>query len=110
MADPVFQCGCKVDKIRAVHEYLAANFPGYAMNDFHAPTRLMQAGLPGPHGEHHVVSLVQDDVLPYYAVLLAEFLELPAAAIAERLRTWGVTDTLRGNRIAVVGKSGASSL
>lgn len=103
-------CSCDPEKIAAVHAYLAERFPGYAVEDFHAPTRLMQAGLPGPHIEHHVVRLTTAGVLPYHAVLLNDFLQYSAADIAARLQRWSLADTLRARRIAVVSREGASGL
>ena len=69
-------CHCDQAKLVAIHKYLAAHFPDFVLRDFHAPTRLMQAGLAGPYDAdaHHVVSLTHTDVLTYYAVLLREFL------------------------------------
>ena len=104
------ECGCDTAKIHAVHGYLCEHFPHYVLQDFHAPTRLLQAGLPGPHAHHHVVSLTSGDILPYYAVLLNEFQEHAAEEIAERLRGWQFAATLYANRIAIVSKDQASAL
>jgi hypothetical protein len=70
----------------------------------------MQAGLPGPHHEHHVVRLTIEGALPYHAILLTEFLQHSVADIATCLQRWLVADTLRANRVAVVGREGASGL
>jgi hypothetical protein len=70
----------------------------------------MHAGLPTPHAEHHVVSITQQGILPYYAVLLSEFQECSAADVDARLRQWHLADTLRAHRIAIVSKDGASPL
>ncbi len=103
-------CGCDSQKIAAVHRYFEEHFKGFKLRDFHAPVRLMQAGLPSPHGEHHVVSFERPDVLPYYVVLLNEFLVRPAEQISEMLRQWNVADVLLANRIAVLEADGASAL
>jgi hypothetical protein len=104
------RCGCSREKIQAVHAWLKESFPQFGLRHFHAPTRLMQAGLPLPHAEHHVISVIRDDVLPYYLVLLGEFLEQPLDAVCEHLRNWDVANTLRALRIAIVSKEGASPL
>lgn len=104
------QCLCHAEKIRAVHGYLKEHFPQYGLRDFHAPTRLMRAGLPTPYAEHHVVSLEHDDILPYYAVLLSEFLEGPLDDVCADLRRWEFAATLRAHRIAIVSQHGASAL
>jgi hypothetical protein len=104
------ECGCDAAKIRTVHAYLSEHFPEHVLQDFHAPVRLMQAGLPGPHADHHVVSLTSSDVLPYYAVLLDEFQEHPLEEIAERLRQWEFAKTLYASRIAIAAKERASAL
>ncbi len=103
-------CGCDVEKLHVVHRYLEKQFQGYVLRDFHAPVRLMQAGLPSPHGEHHVISIERRDILPYCAVLLDDFLARPAEEIADALWHWDVADVLRADRIAVVSALGASSL
>jgi hypothetical protein len=103
-------CRCQAEKIRAVHGYLKEHFPQYGLRDFHAPTRLMHAGLPAPSAEHHVVSLEHDDILPYYAVLLSEFLEEPLDDVCADLRRWEFAATLRAHRIAIVSQHGASAL
>jgi hypothetical protein len=104
------RCGCNRETIRAIHSYLREHFPQFGLRHFHAPTRLMQAGLPMPHAEHHVVSVTRDDVLPYHLVLLSEFQEQTLEEVCEHLREWVIADTLRAHRIAVVSKAGASSL
>jgi hypothetical protein len=104
------ECGCDAAKIQTVHAYLSEHFPDYALLDFHAPVRLMQAGLPGPHAEHHVVRLTTGDVLPYYAVLLNEFQDQQVEEIAQCLRRWQFAATLYANRIAVAARDHASAL
>ncbi len=104
------QCGCHPEKIRAVHGYLKEHFPDFALHDFHAPTRLMHAGLPMPHAEHHMVSVSREDILPYNAVLLGEFQEQSLDDICAQLRQWNVADTLRASRIAIVSRDGVSPL
>lgn len=103
-------CCCQAETIRAVHAYLKEHFPQYRLRDFHAPTRLMRAGLPTPCGEHHVVSLLHDDILPYYAVLLGEFLEESLDEVRRHLRHWDLASALRTQRIAIVSRHGASPL
>src|SRR2546430_2426065 len=97
LTEAAMECGCDVAKIRTVHAYLSEHFPEYVLQDFHAPVRLMQAGLPGPHADHHVVSLSADDILPYYAVLLNEFQDHPAEEMVECLRQWQFAATLYSN-------------
>ncbi len=109
-AESARNCGCSPERIRAVHVYLKQHFPDYSLRDFHAPTRLMRAGLPMPHAEHHVISITQEGILPYYAVLLGEFQECSAENVGERVRQWRLADTLRAHRIAIVSKDGASPL
>ena len=104
------QCSCHPEKIRAVHGYLKEHFPDFALRDFHAPTRLLSAGLPMPHAEHHVVSVSREDILPYHAVLLSEFQEQSLDDICAQLHRWDVADTLRASRIAIVSKAGVSPL
>ena len=102
------RCGCNREKIRTVHAYLKEHFPQFGLRHFHAPTRLMRAGL--PHAEHHVISAMRDDVLTYYLVVLSEFQEQPLEEVCEHLREWDIADTLRAHRIAIVSKEGASPL
>jgi hypothetical protein len=104
------RCACNRETIRAIHGYLREQFPQFGLRHFHAPTRLMQAGLPMPHAEHHVVSVTRDDVLPYHLVLLREFQEQTLEEVCEHLREWDVAHTLRAHRIAIVSKDGASPL
>jgi hypothetical protein len=101
---------CDPEKIRAVHTYLKQHFPGYTLYDFHAPTRLMQAGLPMPHDEHHVVRLTCDGILPYYTVLLNDFQEHSVQEIEERLQEWNLAETVRAHRVGIASKRGASAL
>lgn len=103
-------CRCDGEKIRAVHAYLKEHFPQYRLRDFHAPTHLMRAGFPTPHEEHHVVSLIRDDTLPYQAVVLREFQEESLDQMRQHLREWNLADTLRAHRIAIISKCGASAL
>ena len=107
-------CGCDAEKIRAVHAYLNEHFPCYVLGDFHAPTRsmqgLMKAPLPDPHIHHHVVSVSQRNVLPYYAVLLNEFQAHSEGEVNDLLQQWDLAGTLGASRIAVVSKDGVSSL
>ena len=105
-----FLCGCDRAKLEAVHEYLNKEFPYWAIKDLHAPTRLMQAGLPTLHGEHHVVSIERANVLAHYAVLLQEFLQHPVEVVRQRLTGWDVAQVIRTSRIAVVSKDGAGAL
>lgn len=104
------RCGCDPEKIRAVHAYLKEHFPQFGLRHFHAPTRLMRAGLPMPQAEHHVVSVTRDDVLPYHLVLLSEFQAQPLEELRQHLREWEVAATLRLHRIAIVSTDGASPL
>jgi hypothetical protein len=105
-----FICGCDPAKLDAVHEYLNEEFPQCVFTDLHAPTRLMQAGVPTLHGEHHVVSIECPSSLAYYAVLLEEFLQYPVEAVRPRLREWDVAQVIRTSRIAIVSKDGAVAL
>ncbi len=104
------QCGCPPETIRVVHGYLKEHFPDCAVRDFHAPTRLMRAGLPMPHAEHHVVSVSREDILPYHAVLLREFQEQSLDDIRAQLGQSALADTLRASRIAIVSKGSVSPL
>ncbi|HVO24234.1 MAG TPA: hypothetical protein VMW56_11455 [Candidatus Margulisiibacteriota bacterium] len=103
-------CGCRSEPIRAVHGYLKEHFPDFALRDFHAPTRLMHAGLPMPHAEHHVISVSREDILPYQAILLCEFQEQAPHDIRAQLQRWDLADALRASRIAIVSKGGVSPL
>ena len=109
-AQAAMECTCNRAKIRAINAYLKEYFPEYTLRDFHAPTRLMHAGLPIPSAEHHVVSLTRDDVLPYHAVFLSEFQEQSLDDVYKHLREWKVAEVLLLYRIAIVSKQGASSL
>jgi hypothetical protein len=104
------ECTCDAAKIRVVHAYLKEHFPQFCVRDFHAPSRLMHAGLPIPHNEHHVVALTRSDGLPYHAVLLSEFQEQAVGELSEQLWQGNLADTLRAHRIAIVSRSGASPL
>jgi hypothetical protein len=110
METRLLKCGCRVEKIEAVRAYLHREFENYTLRDFHSPTRLVLAGLPAAQAEHHVVSLTHHGVLPYYAVLLNEFLAHTVEDIEDYLERWNLADTLRANRIAVASRDGASAL
>jgi len=103
-------CSCNREKISAVQVHLEPHFPDYVLRHFHAPARLMQAGLPMPHTEHHVVSITREGILPYYAVLLNDFQQYSVKEIEECLRQWNFAEMVRANRIAVASKDGASAL
>jgi hypothetical protein len=103
-------CGCDAEKIDAVHAYLRRHFHDYALRDFHSLTTVVQTGLPLAHAKHHVVSLTLAGVLPYYAVLLDEFLAHTVEDIEGYLEQWNLADTLRANRIAIVSRDEASAL
>jgi len=103
-------CGCEADKVSAVHTYLREHFPDYIRRDFHAPTRLMQDGLPRPHADHHVVGLEHQDVLPHYVILRNEFWEHALDDIEARLPQWNLAATLGAYRIIIVSHDGASAL
>jgi hypothetical protein len=103
-------CSCNTEKIHAVHVYLEAQFPDYVLHHLHAPTRLMQAGFPMPHAEHHVLRMTKDEVLPYYAVLLNDFQEHSVEVIEWCLRRWNFADMIRANRIAIASRDGVSAL
>ena len=103
-------CGCGTEKIHAVHVYLEQHFPDYVLHDLHAPTQLTQAGLPTPHVEQHVVSIGQEGVLTYYAVLRRDFLEDSVEEIEEYLRRSKFAEMVRAKRIAIAYKDGASAL
>jgi hypothetical protein len=103
-------CSCNREKIQAVHVYLERHFPDYALHDLHAPSRLMQGGLSVAHAEHHVISIMQEGVLTYYAVLPNDFLEHSIEAIEWCLREWKFAEVVRANRIALIFRDGASSL
>ncbi len=103
-------CDCDPEKLHAAHRYVEEEFPGCSVRDFHAPVRLMQAGLPHPYTEHHVVSIERLNAVPMCIVLLREFLARPLEEIAAALRRWEVADVLRADRIAVVSAHEASAL
>ena len=103
-------CRCDARKVGAVHAYLHKHFPDCVLGDLHAPTRLMQAGLPMPYAEHHVVRITQEGVLPYYAVLLNDFQQHSVQEIEQCLGQWDFAATVRANRIAIASRDGASAL
>jgi len=103
-------CGCSTEKIHAVHEYLEQHFPDYVLHDLHAPTELTQAGLPTRHAQHHVVSIRQEGVLTYYAVLRCDFQEYSVEEIEEYLRRSKFAEMVRAKRVAVAHKDEASAL
>ena len=103
-------CNCNAAKLDAVHAYLQEQFPDCELSDLHAPMRLMHAGLPTPHAEHHVVCISQGDVPPYYAVLLNDFQEHSVEAIGHCLRQWNFAATVRAQRIGIASRSGAGAL
>ncbi len=102
------ECACVPEKIRAVHAYLRMHFPCGDLLDFHAPVRLMQAGLPPPHGGHHVVRIVDGD--DYYVILTCEFQDSSPAEITRRLQAWNVASFLRAISIAILAGSGMTAL
>jgi hypothetical protein len=103
-------CRCDARKVGAVHAYLHKQFPDCMLRDLHAPSRLMQAGLPMPYAEHHVVRITHEGILPYYAVLLNDFQQHSVEEIEECLGQWDFAATVRANRIAIASKNGASAL
>ena len=103
-------CACDADKLAAVHAYLSEHFPDCELRHFHSPTRLLQAGYPPPPGEHHVVSLLREDALPYYVVLLSEFLERSADAVPASIEKWDLAAAGRAYRIVIVSKEGIAPL
>jgi hypothetical protein len=109
-AVPEVACLCDGQKITALEVYLTEQFPDYEVHHFHAPSRLQEAGLPTPHADHHVISVVHENILPYYAVLLSEFLARSAEDIADRARQWELAGAMRGHRIVIVSDAGISSL
>ena len=104
------ECGCSTDKVQAIHRYLKQHFPDCALRDFHGASRLVEAGRLLGQPEHHVVRITQADVLPYYAVLLDDFLAQPVAEIEKRLWQWHFADEVRAHRIAVAAKDRASAI
>ncbi len=102
------ECTCVPEKIRAVHAYLRMHFPCGDLLDFHAPVRLMQAGLPPPHGGHHVVRIVDGD--DYYVILTYEFQDSSPAEITRRLQAWNVAGFLHAISIAILAGSGMTAL
>lgn len=104
------ECGCSTEKVQAIHRYLKQHFPDCALRDFHEATRLVAAGMPLKQPEYHVVSITQVGALPYYAVLLDDFLAHSAEEIEKRLSQWCFADEVRGNRIAIAGRDQASTL
>ena len=59
-----------------------------------------------PRAEH-VISMMHEGGLPYYAVLLNEFQEYSVEEIQEYLRRWDLGERVRANRIAIASKDGA---
>ncbi len=103
-------CGCNAATIRVFHAYLSDQFPGYTLRHFHAPSRVTQAGLPTTRTDHHVITIAHAEILPYSVVLVDDFEGWSAQDVWEHLRQWDLAGTVRGQRIAVVSKSGASAL
>ncbi len=103
-------CGCNAATIRVFHAYLSEQFPGYTLRHFHAPSRVMQAGLPTARVDHHVITIAHAEILPYSVVLVDDFEGWSVQDVWEHLRQWDLAGTVRGQRIAVVSKSGASAL
>ena len=106
----LLDCACNAAKVNAVHAYLRVPFQDFVLRDFHAPTRLTQAGLPLPHAEHHVVSLAHEDILPYYVVLLNEFWAHRVEDIEACLQQWNLASELGAHRIIIVSMDGVSAL
>lgn len=102
------ECACVIEKIGAVHAYLRAHFRYADLLDFHAPVRLMQAGLPPPHGGHHVVRIIDD--AEYYAILTREFQEYSPAEITRQLRCWDLAACLCNATIVILARSGMTPL
>lgn len=103
-------CTCNPDTIAAVHAYLAGHFPDYELRHFHSPTRLLQAGFPTTHGDHHVVGLLRENALPYYVVLLSELLARSTEDISACIRHWDLPAAARAHRIVIVSTEGISPL
>jgi hypothetical protein len=103
-------CACHPERIRALRRYLSERFPQYASRHFHSRTRLMHAGQVSSHASHHVISLTHVDVLPYYAVILQDFLAHTAPGIAGRLQQWDLADMLRSHRMVIVSDDGVFPL
>ena len=97
-------CRCDAEKLGAIESYLREQPPGYTLSHFHAPARLEQAGLPGPHADHHVIGVRNSDEQVHHAVLLAEFQKHSALEVTERVRRWDLGAALRTHRIVVVSK------
>ncbi|MFI5364980.1 MAG: hypothetical protein ACHQ4J_05095 [Candidatus Binatia bacterium] len=103
-------CTCNPDKIAAVHAYLTGHFPGCELRHFHSPTRLLQAGFPTTHGDHHVVGLLRESTLPYYVVLLSELLACSPEDISACIRRWDLPAAVRAQRIVIVSSEEVSPL
>ncbi len=108
--EQLVDCGCNPATIRVFHAYLSEQFPGYTLRHFHAPSRVMQAGLPTARVDHHVITIAHAEILPYSVVLVDDFEGWSVQDVWEHLRQWDLAGTVRGQRIAVVSKSGASAL
>lgn len=104
------ECACNPDAVAAVHAYLAEHFPEYALRHFHSPTRLLQAGFPTTHGDHHVVGLARENTLPCYVVLLSELLGCSSEDISAGIRRWDLPAAVRAHRIVIVSAEGVSPL
>lgn len=103
-------CRCNAEKVGAVHAYLQEHFPRHALDDFHTTSRLLQQGTAPGNADQHVVRITAAEEQTYHAILLSEFLERPLNEITHCLQDWHLVATLRGLRIAVVGRDGVSAL
>lgn len=109
-SDARVDCGCNAATIRVFHAYLSEQFPGYTLRHFHAPSRVMQAGLPTTRADHHVITIAHAEILPYSVVLVEDFEGWSVQDVWEHLRQWDLAGAVRGQRIAIVSKNGASAL
>jgi len=106
----LIECECNKEKLQVAHAYFKLHFADHVLGDLHTPSRLIHAGAFVPRGEHHVISMVREGGLTYYAVFERDFQEFSVEEIDWCLRLWQVADVVRANRIALISGEGASSL
>ncbi len=102
-------CRCTRQKVEATHAYLQRFFPEHTLSDFHAPIRLLQAGLPPPHSGHHVVRLTEG-LTDLYLIMTYDLQQCPAAYIAALLQELQVAQLLKVEPIVVLYRDDARPL
>ena len=101
-------CGCDIEKINVIRDYVHGHFPDRAVREFHSRSTVRQGGVAVPCAEHHVLSL--SDERPCCVVLTGQFLDQSVGTIDDCLRRWSLANALRVEGVVIVGRNGISPL